>query len=112
MTPIDRLLPRLDGLRGTAPKWSAKCPAHEDRSPSLSVKALDDGRVLVHCHAGCSAADVLASVGMSLKDLYPGGALGELSGKPWRQKENVIHRSGYEVMQEQIDKLRARISAK
>jgi putative DNA primase/helicase len=111
MSPIDALLPRLEGLRGASPKWSAKCPAHEDRSPSLSIKTLDDGRVLIHCHAGCSAIDVLTAIGLSLKDLYP-GPMGELSGKPWRKNENRLYRSGYDIMQNEIYKLRARLSAK
>src|SRR5690625_3021049 len=54
----------------TAPdQWLARCPAHEDKSPSLSIKAVDD-RVLVHCFAGCDAADVTAAVGLSLADLF------------------------------------------
>ena len=41
--------------RRTAPgKWQAHCPAHVDRSPSLSIRAASDGRVLLHCFAGCA----------------------------------------------------------
>ena len=36
-----------------------KCPAHDDRTPSLSVTETRDGRPLVHCHAGCSQAQVI-----------------------------------------------------
>jgi hypothetical protein len=39
----------------------ARCPAHEDRHPSLSLSERD-GRVLVHCHAGCAQADVIAAL--------------------------------------------------
>jgi DNA primase len=67
---IDRLLPRLDGVRQTSPDtFAAKCPAHEDRSPSVSIRDAGD-RVLIHCHAGCSAADIVAAVGLTLRDLY------------------------------------------
>ena len=45
--------------------WKAQCPAHEDRTPSLSVKEGDGGKVLLHCHAGCSYADILAALGKS-----------------------------------------------
>ena len=49
----DALLSRLDGVKKTGHgQWIARCPAHEDRSPSLSIAEKDD-RVLVHCHAGC-----------------------------------------------------------
>ena len=42
--------------------WMARCPAHEDREPSLSIRGGDDGRVLVYCHAGCEQAQVIASL--------------------------------------------------
>lgn len=71
-SPIDRLLERLERVRQTGPgRWSAACPAHEDRSPSLSVRELEDGRILVHCFTGCPTFDVLAAVGLSFGDLYP-----------------------------------------
>lgn len=68
--PLERLLPRLEKVKQTgADQYLACCPAHEDRSPSLSIKRVDD-RVLIHCFAGCAASDVLAAVGLSLADLY------------------------------------------
>jgi hypothetical protein len=48
----------------------AKCPAHEDRSASLSVRELDDGRILLNDFGGCETADVLAVVGLRLSDLF------------------------------------------
>jgi hypothetical protein len=66
------LLDRLQRVRQTGPdRWLASCPAHEDRSPSLSVRELDDGRVLVHDFGGCGLDDVLAALGFALADLYP-----------------------------------------
>jgi putative DNA primase/helicase len=44
--------------RRTGSTWMAKCPAHEDRNPSLAIRE-KDGKVLFHCHAGCSQRDVL-----------------------------------------------------
>jgi len=68
--PGDLLLGRLDQVRQTGPdQWLARCPAHDDRSPSLSIKQADD-RVLVHCFAGCEPGDVLAVVGLTLADLF------------------------------------------
>lgn len=49
----------------------ARCPAHEDRSPSLSIKETQDGKVLLHCFGGCGAADVVAAAGLTLSDLFP-----------------------------------------
>lgn len=65
------LLQRLECVRKTGAGWIARCPAHDDRRPSLSVAEADDGRVLLRCFAGCSAADVVHSVGLDLADLFP-----------------------------------------
>lgn len=70
--PVHALLDRLDGVRETgAGRWIARCPSHEDRNPSLGIRELDDGTVLIRCHAGCGAADVVAAVGLELRDLFP-----------------------------------------
>jgi hypothetical protein len=66
------LLDRLQGVRESGPgRWMARCPAHEDRSPSLSIRETSDGTVLIHCFGLCSPADILAAVGLELKDLFP-----------------------------------------
>lgn len=78
----------LDRLHNVKPKsngrYVAACPAHEDQDPSLAIAVLDDGRILVKCFAGCSAADVVAAVGMSLSDLFPDGAIREQM-RGWQQ---------------------------
>lgn len=67
-----RLLDRLDRVKPTGRgTWLACCPAHEDRSPSLSVRELDDGRTLVHCFGGCAASEIVAAVGLELDALFP-----------------------------------------
>ncbi len=71
MRPVDKLLSRLDRVtERSGGQYLACCPAHEDKSPSLSIKEVDGGRVLVYCFAGCSAAEVCASVGLELRDLF------------------------------------------
>jgi DNA primase len=70
--PTNGLLERLDRVHQTgAKKWMACCPAHDDRNPSLSVSEGRDGRVLVHCFAGCSVDEVLRALQLTLRDLYP-----------------------------------------
>jgi len=67
-----RLLEKLESVRSTGPsKWIARCPGHEDKSPSLSIRECDDGRVLIHCFAQCSALEILQSIGLELRDLFP-----------------------------------------
>jgi hypothetical protein len=52
-------------------EWKARCPAHEDRKPSLSISEGADGRVLMICRAGCEIKAVLAEHGLTLRDLFP-----------------------------------------
>lgn len=50
------------GGRKAGAAWMARCPAHDDRAPSLSIAAARDGKVLVRCHAGCDQRDVIAAL--------------------------------------------------
>ena len=68
---IDDFLAKLDGVQAGGGGWVARCPAHGDDNPSLSVSRGEDGRILVHCHAGCSAEDVVQSMGLKMSDLMP-----------------------------------------
>jgi hypothetical protein len=66
------LLDRLERVRQTGPnRWMSACPAHTDKSPSLSIRETDDGRILLHDFAGCDVHSVLAALGLSLSDLFP-----------------------------------------
>ena len=68
----ERLLERLHGVRRTGRgRWLARCPAHEDRSPSLSIREASDGRILIYDFAGCGAIEVLDAVGLDWADLFP-----------------------------------------
>jgi hypothetical protein len=75
--PADRLLERLERagrVKQTGPgRWIAQCPAHADRSPSLSIRELDDGRVLIHDFRGCEPMAVLDAVGLDWCALFPPG---------------------------------------
>ncbi|MCP5525371.1 MAG: AAA family ATPase [Verrucomicrobiales bacterium] len=54
-----------------ASQWEARCPAHEDRRASLSIGEGSDGKVIMHCHAGCTAEAVCGAVGVKVADLFP-----------------------------------------
>jgi hypothetical protein len=71
--PIEVVLARLDrsGLKRSGRGWVARCLAHDDRHASLSVTEADDGKVLLHCHAGCTTEDVLKAHGLTFRDLFP-----------------------------------------
>jgi hypothetical protein len=73
MMPIEKVLSRLDKAKSAGPnKWKACCPAHDDKNPSLGISEASDGKVLLHCWAGCSATDITAAIGLELRDLFPG----------------------------------------
>jgi hypothetical protein len=65
-------------------KWQARCPAHSDRSPSLSICEGKDGRVLVHCFAGCTIEQILIAVRLQKRDLFAGPlpSADQLAGAP------------------------------
>jgi hypothetical protein len=72
--PVQRILTALRE-HGHEPRkagagWCCKCPAHDDRNPSLSIRAGDDGRALVCCHAGCSVDAVCGAIGLRPADLF------------------------------------------
>lgn len=72
MNPADKLLPRLRRVKKTgAGRWIASCPTREDKRPSLSIRQLDDGRLLVHDFGGEDVASVMAAVGLEVSDLFP-----------------------------------------
>jgi putative DNA primase/helicase len=50
------------GGRKAGGGWTASCPAHDDQTPSLSIRDADDGKVLVRCHAGCDQEQVIATL--------------------------------------------------
>lgn len=110
---IDVLLNRLDKVKpcGDA-KWKACCPAHEDRTPSLVLTELRDGRILLHCFAGCDPSEIMAAVGLRLSDLFPDGAINEFrSWKEFRkQKQEKDHERLILEMAEESRKRGERLS--
>jgi DNA primase len=69
---VEALLDRLEGVKPSGQgRWLACCPAHEDRSPSLSIRDMGDGRILLHCFAGCESEAVLTALGLQFSDLFP-----------------------------------------
>lgn len=69
-------------------KWSACCPAHDDRGPSLAIKETADGRILLHCFAGCGAAEIVDTLGLTFSDLFPAMHFDGQSVKPVRKPWN------------------------
>lgn len=69
---IDKLLNALTKVKRTGrDSWMACCPAHDDKSPSMTITQTAEGIVLLHCFAGCPTDEVLGAIGMTFDDLYP-----------------------------------------
>ena len=91
---IENILAKLRKVKKTGPnRWLACCPAHEDKSPSLSIHQRDSGKIDVHCFAQCEGRDVLAAIGMKFVDLYPDRI------NPPQGLGNRLPFSPYEVLQ-------------
>lgn len=71
MTPLDAVIPKLEGVQKHPGWWAAKCPAHDDHRQSLSISVGKDDRVLLYCHAGCDPRVVLEQLQLSWGDLFP-----------------------------------------
>lgn len=63
------ILQKLKGVKGSNGQYIALCPAHDDKKPSLSISE-KDGKILLHCHAGCSKENIISTLGFEMKDLF------------------------------------------
>lgn len=84
---MNELVTRLKGVAQTAKgSYAALCPAHDDRVRSLEVGVSEGGKVLVHCHGGCSDRAVLHALGFTPDDLTgePLLTFGRYKGQPIR----------------------------
>lgn len=66
---IDAFLRLLDGVKSTRRGWNARCPAHDDKSPSLSICEGEEARILLRCWAGCTAQEICQSLHLHLREL-------------------------------------------
>jgi AAA domain len=75
----DDIRAKLDAVKAVGPQeWKARCPAHEDRTPSLWIKAVP-GRTLVHDFGNCDPKKVVAALGLTMGDLFDDDLAGRLT---------------------------------
>jgi len=68
---LDALLAKLQKVSKIGDGWIARCPAHEDGRPSLSINVSNTGKILLHCFAKCTAPEICAAIGFRERDLFP-----------------------------------------
>lgn len=90
---LRRVLALLPDARPEGKGWKSLCPAHDDTRASLSIAAGDDGRVLLHCFAGCAVDAVASALGLTLADLAP--TLPALSAPARNGKRRIVAEYDY-----------------
>jgi len=96
---LESFLSRLQRVRRNGDGFLARCPAHEDHSPSLSIRNGHDGRILFYCFAGCTIEAICAALQIKVSDLFY---------KP-RAPRQSIPRSARNV-ERQLSELRSRLT--
>lgn len=93
------LLSKLDKVKRTGKgTWIACSPAREDKHPSMTIRELDDGRVLVHDHGGSTVYEILDAIGLDISDLFPPR---QTYGRPERRPfpaADALRAIGYEAL--------------
>jgi hypothetical protein len=87
---LEAVLARLQGVQRNGSGWHALCPAHDDHNPSLTINERD-GKILLHCHAGCSQEAVLAALKIEPRELSPQNS----DGGPKRAKRRFAKAYDY-----------------
>jgi DNA primase len=82
------ILMHLDRVRGSNGRYTACCPAHDDKDPSLSITETSDRKVLLKCFSGCTAAEIVGAIGLELKDLFPPSDLSNSARKQYAVKKS------------------------
>ena len=70
LATIQEFLALLKDVKQNGSGFMAKCPVHDDWEGSLAISEGDDGRILLNCFAGCETRDIVAAVGLKMKDLF------------------------------------------
>jgi len=99
---VEDLLPRLEAVRRSSRGYVARCPAHVDRTPSLSVRDGERG-ILVKCWAGCELTTITEKLGLEIKDLFYDGL-----PDPRQRREAMQRRAKEQAAQRAANKARGR----
>jgi hypothetical protein len=88
---FEEIVHALSGLKQAGNGQTAKCPAHDDRHNSLSVKRAEDGKTILHCHAGCSVNQICSALGIEIRDLFDNQQIASRK-EEWRVLESYQYK--------------------
>ncbi len=109
MSVLDVILSKLKRVKKSGKGWVAICPAHDDKTPSLSIIEGADGKAVLCCHAGCKYNDIMGAIGLDPKDGFVDGIdktlaiehkIKQLSAK--KTHEELVIAAGEKDLQEGI----------
>ena len=90
---VQDFLALLKGVKQVGPdRWTALCPGHDDKRPSLSIREASDGKVLIRCWSRCTAEEIVAALGLTMADLFPDNSRhirGEKRPRPSRKEKEL-----------------------
>ncbi len=70
---FEEIVEVVDNPKRSGEGFVANCPAHDDKTPSLSIAKGDDGRTLIKCYAGCETRAIVTKWGLKMSDLFDEG---------------------------------------
>jgi hypothetical protein len=108
VSKLNTLLVNFDHVHKRGESYRARCPVHGGKSTSsLVITEKEDGRILMHCHGGCSANEVLAEIGLQMTDLMPARLNHQSTPEQRRKwKQDAIHRDWAEYLTDFISECR------
>lgn len=84
---LDDLLYRLNDASQRGDQYTACCPAHDDKSPSLSLTE-KEGKILLNCWAGCTCDEIVDALGLKLSDLFTDNGMTVQQRQKYAKKKN------------------------
>jgi hypothetical protein len=98
LSPVDKVLDRLEDYSKSGGGFRSRCPAHNGNSAtSLSITEGDDGRAVLYCHGGCDWKEVVTALGLGPVDLFvhdsPNGSTAKKASKKATKKDSDIEKT-------------------
>ena len=83
---ISEFLSCFQRVKKNGKEWMAQCPAHDDGTNSLEITNGNEGRILLHCLAGCEPTEILSKINLKFSDLF----ISPSSHPPLPKKTKII----------------------